>query len=223
MIVNPHNPTGRVFTRAELQALADIAMRNDMLIVTDEVLAELAYPPHRHIPIASLGPEIAGRTVTINSATKAFNIAGLRCAVVHVAPKHLRDALNGYPPDFFGPVNVLGVEATKAAWRHGDAWLAGLLRHLSGNRDLVGEVLGGQVPIRYDPPEAAYLAWLDCRELDIDGEPADYFRTRARVELNTGAGFGREGNGFVRLNFATSTGVLTEILNRMTAAVSGAR
>ncbi|HEU5160905.1 MAG TPA: aminotransferase class I/II-fold pyridoxal phosphate-dependent enzyme [Streptosporangiaceae bacterium] len=218
MIVNPHNPTGRVFTAAELEALADIALRNNMLIMADEVLADLAYEPHRHIPLASLGPEVAARTVTLTSATKAFNFAGLRCAVAHVAPPRLREVIDAQPPDLYGPVNVLGVEATKAAWRDGDEWLAALLRHLDDNRRLVAQTLAERAPaIGYDPPQAAFLAWLDCRRLELGGaDPADYFRTKARVELSTGKTFGQGGAGFARLNFATSTAVLTEILHRMT-------
>jgi cystathionine beta-lyase len=195
-----------------------------MLIVADEILAELAYPPHRHIPMASLAPEIADRTVTLSSATKSFNMAGVRCAVAHVAPARLREALDSYPPDFFGPVNVLGVEVTKAAWQHGDAWLAALVDHLHRNRDLLADVLADRAPaIKCDPPQAAYLAWLDCRGLGLDVAPADYFRTNARVALSAGETFGPEGNGFARLNFATSTKVLTEILDRVTSAAgSGA-
>lgn len=221
MIVNPHNPTGRVFTSAELHALADIALRNDMLILSDEVLADLAYRPYRHIPIASLSPEVAERTITMTSATKAFNFAGLRCAVVHVGPALVRDALSAYPPDFFGPVNVLGVEATKAAWQRGDSWLAGLVEHLDRNRQLVGKALAVRAPdIKVDLPEAAHLAWLDCRGLGLAVEPADYFLANARVELSAGNHFGAEGSGFARLNFATSRQVLAEILNRMLVAVA---
>jgi len=221
MVVNPHNPTGRVFTRVELESLADIAVRNDMLVLADEVLADLAYAPRHHIPLASIGPEIAERTVTLSSITKAFNVSGLRCAVAHVGPAHLRDELASYPPDFFGPVNVLGVEATKAAWQFGDAWLAALVGHLRCNRDLVAATLAAHVPtIRYEPPQAAYLAWLDCNGLGLDEEPADYFLAKARVDLSHGADFGPEGRGFARLNFATSTGILTEILDRITMAVA---
>ncbi|HEX6468249.1 MAG TPA: aminotransferase class I/II-fold pyridoxal phosphate-dependent enzyme [Streptosporangiaceae bacterium] len=221
MIVNPHNPTGRVLTRAELEALAGIALRHNMLIIADEVLADLAYQPHEHVPIASLGPDVADRTVTLTSATKAFNFAGLRCAVAHVAPTRLREVIDAQPPDLYGPVNVLGVEATKAAWEQGDAWLAALLRHLDACRALIGAVLAERAPgIGYDPPEAAYMAWLDCRRLGLGGEPADFFRTEARVEMLAGRGFGPEGTGFVRLNFGTSTDVLTQILDRMTAALT---
>jgi cysteine-S-conjugate beta-lyase len=224
IIVNPHNPTGRVFTRQELEALAEVAVRNNLIVLADEILAELAYSPHRHIPIASLGSEIAARTVTMTSATKAFNFAGLRCAVIHIGPEELRRALDASPPDLFGVVNVLGVEATKAAWRNGDEWLAAVRDHLKRNRDLVSSELAIGAPmLGYDPPEANYLAWLDCRGLGIEADPSAFFRTAARVELSLGKGFGPEGAGFVRLNFATSRAVLSEILSRMTAAVRAQR
>jgi cystathionine beta-lyase len=220
MLVNPHNPTGRVLTTEELQALAEIAVGNDMLIVADEVLADFVRPPHRHVPIASLDPAVAERTVTINSATKSFNLAGLRCAVVHLAPGALRQEFDDHPPDFFGPVNVLGVEATRVAWQDGGPWLEALLDHLDGNRDLLVRTMADWAPaVRCDPPEAAYLAWLDCRRLATGGPPAEWFRSEARVQLSAGETFGPEGQGFVRLNYGTSTGVLTEMLDRMGTAV----
>lgn len=220
MLVNPHNPTGRVFTGDELRSLAEVVVRNDMLVIADEVLADFVRAPHRHIPFASLGAEVAGRTVTINSATKSFNIAGLRCAVLHLAPTRVREAFDGYPPDFFGPVNVLGVEATKAAWNDGDPWLAALLDQLDRNRELVSEAAAQWAPaVAFDPPEAAYMAWLDCRGMGVAGPPAAYFRSEAEVMLSAGETFGPGGHGYARLNFATSTSILAEILDRMTRAV----
>lgn len=220
MLVNPHNPTGRVFTTEELYALAEIAQRNDMLIVADEVLADFVRPPYQHVPIASLDRSVAERTITINSATKSFNMAGLRLAVVHLAPGRVREQFDAYPPDFFGPVNVLAVEATKAAWQDGTPWLDALLTHLDRNRDLLNRAVAGWAPaVTGDPPEAAYLAWLDCRGLASEGSPAEWFRSRAKVQLSAGETFGPEGRGFARLNFATSADVLTDMLDRMTAAV----
>ena len=224
IFVNPHNPTGHVFTRDELQAIADIAIQNDMLVVSDEIFAELAYPPYRHIPLASLGPEIACRTVTLTSATKAFNLAGLRCAVAHVGANRLREALDGCPPDLFGVLDVLGVEATRAAWAKGDAWLAALMDHLRANRDLIAATLTAEAPaIGYHPPQAMFLAWLDCHRLETSTEPATFFEAKARVLLSAGEGYGPGGKGFVRLNFATSATILTEMLNRMATAVNGER
>ncbi|WP_240771861.1 MalY/PatB family protein [Nocardia sp. CS682] len=220
IIVNPHNPTGRVFTRTELEELAEIAITNDMVVVADEVLADLAFAPHRHIPIASLSSEIAARTITMTSATKAFNFAGLRCAVTHIGPVELRDAIDAAPPDVFGVVNVLGIEATKAAWRDGDDWLDAVRNRLRQNRDIVCDSIVQRMPtLGCDPPEANYLLWLDCGRLQKD-DPALFFRDAARVELSTGKTFGPGCGDFVRLNFATAPGILAEILNRMTAAVA---
>ncbi|MEU7146014.1 PatB family C-S lyase [Nocardia sp. NPDC046473] len=219
IVVNPHNPTGRVFTRAELEELAEIAIANDMVVVSDEVLADLAFAPHRHIPIASLSPEIAARTITMTSATKAFNFAGLRCAVTHIGPAELREAIDAAPPDVFGVVNVLGIEATKAAWCDGDGWLAAVRDRLRQNRDMVCDSIVQRMPmITCDPPEANYLLWLDCGKLHKE-DTAVFFREAARVELSTGKSFGPGCEDFVRLNFATSPNILTEILSRMAAAV----
>jgi cysteine-S-conjugate beta-lyase len=222
ILVNPHNPTGHVYTSAELQVLADIAVRRDLLVISDEIFAELAYPPYRHIPLASLGPDIADRTVTLTSATKAFNLAGLRCAVAHVGSARLRTALDGCPPDLLGVLDVLGVAATKAAWEKGDPWLAALVNHLRANRDLIAATLAARAPvIGYHSPQATYLAWLDCRQLEAAAEPAAFFEEKARVLVLPGEGFGPGGTGFARLNFATSRKILTEILVRMTTAASG--
>ncbi|TDB96424.1 aminotransferase class I/II-fold pyridoxal phosphate-dependent enzyme [Actinomadura sp. 7K534] len=224
IVVNPHNPTGRVYTTAELEALAGIALRNDMLVIADEIFADLAYPPHRHVPLASLSPDIAARTVTLTSATKAFNIAGLRCAVAHVGPAGLRETLDGLPPDYFGIVDVLGVEATRAAWDAGGPWLAALMDHLAANRDLIADALAARAPgIGYRPPQATHLAWLDCRSLGTATDPGVFFREKAKVELSSGESYGPGGTGFARLNFATSASILSEILNRMAEAVADER
>jgi len=221
LLVNPHNPSGRAFTRAELAGIAEVVVEHDLLVIVDEVHADLVHAPNRHIPFASLGPEVAERTVTITSATKAFNLAGVRCAVGHFGPPALRAALAAQPKDLFGVVSVLGVEATLAAWTDGDDWLAAVRAHLLANRDLLARLVAERLPgVRFDPPEATYLAWLDCRELGLTVDPAEFFRTRAGVQLSPGPGFGPGGEGHARLNFATSADVLTDIVNRMSRALS---
>ncbi|MBP8532176.1 aminotransferase class I/II-fold pyridoxal phosphate-dependent enzyme [Streptomyces sp. MK37H] len=122
VLVNPHNPTGRVLPRAELEEIAAIARRHDLLVISDEIHAELVYEPHRHIPFASLSPDAAGRTVTLTSGTKAFNLAAIRCAVTHYGPDRLLALRDAQPPDLYGAVSPLSVVATEAAWREGDAW-----------------------------------------------------------------------------------------------------
>ncbi len=161
VLVNPQNPTGRVFSRAELEAVAEVAVRHDLLVISDEIHAELAYEPHRHIPFATLGPEVAARTVTLTSASKAFNLAGLRCSVAHLGDSRVRAVLEAQPPLMFGEIGTPGVLATVAAWRDGDDWLAEVRRTLDRNRRLIGESLPSGVG--YHMPDSTYLAWLDCR------------------------------------------------------------
>lgn len=216
-LVNPHNPTGRVFRRDELEALAELALRHDLLVVSDEVHADLTHAPHRHIPFASLGPEVAARTVTLTSGSKAFNLAGIRCAVAHVGPKAVREAVDARLGLLFGQVGVLAVEALKAAWTSGDSWLEEVMALLDRNRHRVAERLPAGVSYRI--PEAGFLAWLDCRRLDVGDDPMGFFRDEAKVLLFSGPSFGAAGNGFVRLNFGTSLKVLDETLDRMHIAV----
>ncbi|MFF4948136.1 MalY/PatB family protein [Streptomyces chattanoogensis] len=216
VLVNPHNPTGRVFERAELLQLAELAERHDLLVISDEIHADLTHAPHHHIPFASLGPEIERRTVTLTSATKAFNLAGVRCAVGHLGPARLRAAVDEQPVELYGAANVLGVHASLLAWTEGDAWLSAVRRHLAGVRDRLTATLADRLPgIAHHPPEGSYLAWLDCRALGWGDDPAARFRERGAVELGSGPGFGPGGHGFVRLNFATSAAVLDELLDRL--------
>jgi cysteine-S-conjugate beta-lyase len=221
MLCNPHNPTGRVFERHELQAIAELAVERRLIVVADEVHADLVYPGHQHVPFASLGPEVAERTITITSATKAYNIPGLRCGLMHFGSAALRERFRAAFPDrLLGKVNHLGVEATIAAWREGAAWLEDVLELLRANRDHLADFLGRELPaVRHHAPEATYLAWLDCRGLGLPGSPQQFFLEHARVGLNDGADFGPPGRGWVRLNFATSATILDELLGRLAAAV----
>ncbi|WP_030740904.1 MalY/PatB family protein [Streptomyces sp. NRRL S-31] len=212
LLVNPHNPTGRVLCREELEALAGLALRHDLLVVADEIHADLVHEPHRHIPFASLSAEVAARTVTLTSATKAFNVPGARCAVAHVGPAEVREAL-AHPTHLYGEPNTFGVAATLAAWREGDGWLARLKPVLARNAALVRDRLPAGVGYRV--PQATFLAWLDCRGLDLDPDPHTFFLDKARVLLNDGRTFGPGGEGFVRLNFATSEAILEDILRRV--------
>ena len=214
LLVNPHNPTGRVLTRAELEQLAALAERHDLVVVSDELHAELTYPGHDHIPFASLGDHAALRTVTITSATKSFNLGGLRTAVAHLGEERVRAAWDRLPSELLGSVNVLGVDATLAAWREGDAWLERQRSHLHAMRDHLLARVGELPGVEVRPPEATYLAWLDCRATGIS-DPADHFRRQARVELVPGPTFGPGGEGHARLNFGTGKRILDEILDRM--------
>jgi cystathionine beta-lyase len=215
IVCHPQNPTGHVFDRGELERIAEIALRHDLVVVSDEIHSELVHPPHGHVPFASLGPEIASRTVTVTSSSKAFNLAGLRWGIMHVGVDRLRDALAALPIHYVGTPNLMAVEATDAAWRDGDGWLAAIRDQLDANRRLLGELLRERLPgIRYRMPDATYLAWLDCRDLGLGDDPAAAFRERG-VDIYSGLRFGDIGAGFVRMNFATSPTVLEATVNAM--------
>jgi len=219
LLCSPHNPSGRVLDREELEAVARVAVERDLVVVADEVHCDLVYPGHRHVPLATLGHEIAARTVTINSATKSFNIPGLRCGVAHFGSEALLDRFRrAFPDRLLGSVSSVGVDATVAAWREGQPWLDAVMAVLRANRDRVAAWAAGRAPgIRHRAPEATYLAWLDCAGVPLpEGvTPQRFFLEEARVALNGGASFGPGGETGVRLTFATSPAILEELLGRM--------
>ncbi|MCI3277805.1 MalY/PatB family protein [Streptomyces cylindrosporus] len=224
VLVNPHNPTGRVLTHGELEEIAAIARRHDLLVISDEIHAELTYAPHRHIPFASLSPDAARRTVTLTSATKAFNLAAIRCALTHYGPDRLLALRDAQPPDLYGTVSPLGVVATQAAWREGDAWQRELLTVLDRNRRRVHQVLHAQLPqVRHHLPEATYLAWIDTRPLGLGEPPVERVLKTGNVLLDGGSPFGPDADGFLRLNFATSHAVLEDVLAGVTQALAPPR
>ena len=205
LLCNPHNPTGRVFDEAELAAIARVADEHDLLILSDEVWADLVHPGATHRPMAALGPEVAARTLTISSASKAFNLAGLRCAVAHVG--HVGP---GRPPG-----RAAGPPAGRGRYPGGRVGGDGLdgRRPLAGRgpgpshrrRDQLARRLAADLPgVGFVPPEATYLAWLDLRAYDLGDNPAEVLLDKAGVALSAGPDFGVHGLGFARLNFATS-------------------
>jgi cystathionine beta-lyase len=220
LLCNPHNPTGRAFTRAELEGLAEIACAHDLLVVADEIHGDLVLPGARFVPFAALSPEVEARTVTLTSASKAFNLAGLRTAIAVFGSAELKSRFDSLPRHIRGGVGILGIEATRTAWRFGRPWLEALVAHLDGNRALVARRVADELPgVVHHPPEATYLAWLDCRALELEPSPQKFFLEHARVGLSDGADFGPPGEGFVRLNFATSRAIVAEALERMAKAL----
>lgn len=215
ILCHPQNPTGHVFEHAELQRIAGIAERFDLLVISDEIHSELVYLPLTHVPFASLSADVAARTVTITSVSKSFNLAGLRWAIAHVGPAAVRASLDALPEHLTGVGNVMAVAAATAAWTRGDDWQRACLEVLERRRHELRDLLLAHLPgVRYRIPQATYLAWLDCRGLGFDEEPVEVFRRRG-VELNPGPDFGSDGHGFVRLNFATSRRVLEQVVRAM--------
>ncbi len=220
VLCNPHNPVGRVFTRKELEQLAEICLRHNSIICSDEIHCDLIYPGYRHIPIASLGPEVENQTVTLMAPSKTFNVPGLGCAFAIIKNKAFRRMWISGSQGLIPHVNIMGFAAALAAYSDGQEWLDQVLFYLKENRDFLMQHVKERLPgLRVKKMEATYLAWLDCRNAGIPRNPFDYFLREARVALNDGAEYGKGGEGFVRLNFACTRRRLTEALDRMAAAL----
>lgn len=224
VLVNPHNPTGRAFTGDELRGLADIVTHHGTTVLADEIHADLTYRPHRHIPFAGLDPVLEDLTITATSATKAFNLAGTRCAVAHVGHAPTAAALDRAPLDYFGTPSTLSRIATVAAWRESHDWHRRTIDLLTRNRDRVTAWARTHPELGHLPPEATYLAWIDFSRAGLGPDPAAALLRDARVHLNPGAEFSQhtdvDTSGYARLNFATSTGILEQILERIDLVLS---
>ncbi len=220
LLCNPHNPTGRAFGADELRAIADVALAHDLVVVANEVHMDLVYAPARYTPFASLGPEIAARTITLSSASKGLNIAGLRLAVAHFGSAELLARFKQINTHILGTPSIFSIAGAEAAWLHGGPALDKILLQLDANRRRITEFVQSDLPgISHIPPEATYLAWLDCSALNLQGAAAKFFLDKARVALSPGGDFSSYTDNFARLNFATSPEILEEILSRMAGAL----
>ena len=220
LLCNPHNPVGRVFSRDELQELAAACVRHNMILCSDEIHNGLILDTDkRHIPVASLGDEIAQRTVTLMSASKTFNLPALGCAYAVAANPEVRTKLKKAMAGIVHHVGLMGYVATEAAYRNGKEWQLALLDYLRGNRDLVEREIPKMAGLRICHAEATYLSWIDARELHTD-DPLSFFND-AGVGLYDGALFGTP--GFLRLNFACPRSLLEKALERMARAVETLR
>jgi cystathionine beta-lyase len=220
LLCNPHNPIGRVFSRIELEAVAALAERYEVVVISDEIHAPMTMPGATHIPFPSLGEEAAARSVVITSTSKAWNIAGLKCAIIVSGSARMQSELERLPAHLVVESGNLGVLAAIAAFDSGTDWLDELVDYLDGNRRLLAELVDSHLPgVGYVPPQAGFLTWLDCRSLGLGDDPAEVFLERGRVALTSGLGFGAEGRGWARLNIGTSSELLTEAVARMAAAL----
>ena len=221
LLCNPHNPTGTVFTRGELEAVAALATEYGVLVVADEVHAPMTMPGELHVPFLSLGPVAAEHGLSISSASKTWNVAGLKCALLVAGSARIESELQKLPEHLRYHVGQFGVLAATAAFRDDFDWLDALVAQLDANRLLLAQLLAAELPsVGYEPPGAGYLAWLDCRALGLGDDPAAVFLERGRVALTGGVPFGDEGKGYARLNFATPAPLLAEAVRRMAASVS---
>ena len=223
ILCNPQNPLGRVFSRSELERIAEHCLRRDVVICSDEIHCDLVFPGHRHVPIASLSPEVAQRTITLMAPSKTYNLAGLDCSFAVIQNPALRARFQKVRRGLVPHVNILGLTAALAAYRDGQSWLDEVLAYLTANRDALLDQVGDHLPgVRVTAPEGTYLAWLDCRNSPASEQPYQFFLTRAKVALSDGLTFGPGGEGHVRLNFGCRRAVLLEALARMRRALEKA-
>jgi cysteine-S-conjugate beta-lyase len=226
ILSNPHNPVGRAWTEEELRQLAGICLRNNVLILSDEIHSDLVLPGNRHMPVAGLSDEIAEITVTCMAPSKTFNLAGLSTSSVIISNPVLRKYFsNKIEHLHVGYGNIFGTVASVAAYSEGREWLGELLEYIDKNVNLVmdrcRQSIPGIIPVR---PEATYMIWLDCRKLGMKGpELSDFFINKAGIGLNEGSQFGHGGEGFMRMNIAAPRSVVEKAMDRLAAAVSGIR
>jgi cystathionine beta-lyase len=220
LLCNPHNPVGRVWTREELTAVADACDRHGVPLLVDEIHAPLVLPGAEHVPFHTVDHPAARRAVIFTSATKGWNIPGVKCGIA-VAGDAESEAILRLRWDAL-LASHLGVQATVAALRRGRYWLDTALGQIDENARLLADLLGRYLPgVRYRRPDASFLAWLDCRDLGLGADPAAAFLAEGRVALSPGPDFGSQGSGFARLNIGTSPELLGEAVRRMAAAVPG--
>jgi cysteine-S-conjugate beta-lyase len=220
LLCNPHNPTGMVLRRDELSTVAGLATRYGVRLLFDEIHAPLTYPGVRHVPIASIVEDSAQAAVVFVSASKAWNLAGLKAALVVAGAPAGWDTVSRVPPETAYAASLFGVLAGEAAFAEGGGWLDELLADLDAQRHQLADLLAEHLPgVGYHPPESTFLAWLDLRVWGDD--PAAVLLERGRVALSPGVDFGRAGAGHVRLNFGTSPELVAEGVRRMASILTG--
>lgn len=226
ILCSPHNPVGRVWTREELSALAELCARKNLVVVSDEIHADIVMPGRRHTCFAAVSEDAAARSLTCLAVSKTFNLAGLCTANVVIPDRRQRDGFTTAAGNLgLGTSNVFGIVAQEAAYSKGEPWLEELIGYVEGNHRRLKEALEGGIPgIRVLPLEGTYLAWVDCRALGMtDPELKDFFLHKAKVWLDDGPMFGTGGAGFQRFNLACPRATLDAALDRILSAYAALR
>lgn len=218
ILCSPHNPVGRVWKEEELKRLADICMRNNILIVSDEIHFDIVYNGNKHVVFGSISDEIRDNCVVLTAPSKTFNIAGLQVSNVIISNDELRKKFRyELQKDHISSPNIFGGEALIAAYNESEEWLEELLKYLEGNRDFFLSYINERIPkLKAIKPEGTYLIWVDCNGLNMDpDEIRDFFINKCRLALNDGRTFGEEGKGFMRFNIGCPRSLLKEALERI--------
>lgn len=220
ILCNPHNPVGRCWTREELRRVSEICLKNDVLVISDEIHCDLVLPGYKHTPYATLGEEAAQHCIVFHSASKTFNLAGLATSTAIIPNKELREDYVHYVEALEAHLgNIFGKVATQASMEQGDEWLGQLLDYVQGNIDYVSDFLTSNLPkVRFFKPQATYMMWLDFNGYGLSEEELWQKMTQeAQLGFNHGSDFGQEGKGFFRINLACPRSTVEEAMQRLKA------
>lgn len=223
ILCSPHNPVGRVWKKAELTKMAELCLKHDVMILSDEIHADLTFKGQKHLPIASLSEEIADRTITCMAPSKTFNLAGLSASFAITSNKQNREKLDKafLRSGFNNSLNGMGITAMEAAYQHGEVWLDELLEIVEGHVAYIKEMFAAHAPeLKVTTSEGTYLVWVDCSALNMDKAALKKFMIeKGRVGLNAGQDYGEEGNTFMRINVACPRETVEEGVRRIIHAV----
>ena len=221
LICNPHNPLGRVYTKEELSRLAELAKKHKVYLLSDEIHAPLTFSEQSFTPFLNVSETAREVGITITAASKGWNIAGLKCAIIVTDNAEIHETLNAIAPATHYRASLLGAFATVTAFEKGEPWLDALMIQLDHNRNLVAELIAAKTPgVGYRIPHCSYLAWLDLTRFNLGEDPSAVLVEKGKVAFVPGHRFGSQSSQFVRLNFATSPEILEEAFNRLATVLS---
>ena len=220
LLCSPHNPLGRIYSKEELLRLIGLAKKHKVLIISDEIHAPLTYKGETFTPFLSLGKDAEEVGVTVTAASKGWNIAGLKCAIIVSQNEAMNKRLNELAPAMHYRASLLGGFASAVAFAEGGIWLDSVLENLDHNRKMIKDLLAAKLPsVRYHIPQNSYLAWLDLEALQLGEDPNLTLIKNGRVAFNAGHTFGVQCSQYVRLNFATSPTIVTEAIERIARSI----
>ena len=216
ILCSPHNPVGIIYTRSELETIATLAKMYGIIILSDEIHGPLTFNKKDFYPFLSVSDDAKEVGIIITSASKSFNFAGLKCALIITESAMLKEKINAMPPALTWRASLFGAVASTAAYSESDEWLDGVLITLNENRNLVKKLIDTKIPtIKYRIPDFGYLAWLDVSSLGLGSDPAGQILERSKLALNAGVLYGPKHSNFVRLNFGTSEEIINQAFDRL--------
>jgi len=220
LLCSPHNPLGFIYTKQDLLRIVALAKKHSVLVISDEIHAPLTFPGETFVPILDLGSDAESVSVCVTAASKGWNIAGLKCAIIVSQNAEINSKLSKLAPAMHYRASLLGGFATAVAFAEGGVWLDTVIAQLDHNRHLIKDLLAEKLPtVRYHIPQNSYLAWLDVESLNLGVDPSVTLIEKGRVAFNPGHAFGKQCDQYVRLNFATSPEIITEAIDRIARAV----